>query len=78
MRTIKASEIGSYVYCQRAWWYQQQGVVSENQAEMAAGTQIHHQHGRSVMFGGCLQTLALIAMLGAIVLTVLYFVSQVL
>ena len=77
MRTIKASEIGSCVFCHRAWWYNLQGVVSENVAEMAAGTEIHYQHGRTVMLGGCLRTLAVMALLGAIVLIVLHFASQI-
>ena len=76
MRTIKASEIGSFVYCRWAWWYNQQGVASENVAEMAAGTEIHYRHGRTVMIGGCLRTLAVIALLGAVVFLVLHFVSQ--
>ena len=76
MRTIKASEIGSFVYCQRAWWYHRQGVASENVAELAAGTDIHYQHGRTVMVGGCLRTLAVITLLGAVVLLVLHFVNQ--
>ena len=52
---IRASEIGSYLYCKRAWWYRKQGVESENQAEMAAGTQLHLRHGRKVMAAGLLQ-----------------------
>jgi hypothetical protein len=77
MRTIRASEIGSFVYCQRAWWYDRQGVASENEAEMAAGTEIHYHHGRTVMVGGCLRTLAVIALLGAVVLLALHFASQI-
>jgi hypothetical protein len=76
MRTIKASEIGSFVYCRRAWWYNQQGVATENVAEMAAGTEIHYQHGRTVMVGGCQRTLAVIFLLGALVMLVLHFVNQ--
>ena len=52
---IRASEIGSYLYCRRAWWYRKQGVESENQAELAAGTELHLQHGRKVMAAGMLQ-----------------------
>ena len=78
MRTIRASEVGSFLYCQRAWWYRQKDVPSENIAEMAAGTEIHYQHGRTVMMAGCLRTLAVILLLGAVVLSVVYLVSKVL
>jgi CRISPR/Cas system-associated exonuclease Cas4 (RecB family) len=52
---IRASEIGSYLYCRRAWWYRKHGVESENQAELAGGTELHLQHGRKVMVAGMLQ-----------------------
>lgn len=76
MRTIKASEIGSFLYCQRAWWYNKQGISSENIAELAAGTEIHYKHGRAVMAAGCLRSLAGILFIGGIVLVVLHFASQ--
>lgn len=78
VRTIKASETGSFLYCQRAWWYDRQGISSENIAEMAAGTEIHQKHGRIVAAAGCLQTAAVVFLLAAIVLFVLYFAGQVL
>ena len=45
MRAIRASELGTYLYCKRAWWYQQNGEPSQNQAEMSGGTGFHPAHG---------------------------------
>jgi hypothetical protein len=72
MKTIRASEIGSYLYCARAWWYQQKGVQSSNQAEMTAGTEIHQQHGRQVLAYGLLRGLAVVLFLIALVLLVTF------
>ena len=41
-RTVRASEIGSFIYCQRAWWYQRQGFEPINRAELAAGSEFHN------------------------------------
>jgi hypothetical protein len=67
---VRASEIGSHVYCRRAWWYRRQGVESENQAELAGGTAIHAQHGSKVMMAGLLQFLGYALLLAAIVVLV--------
>lgn len=72
MKTIRASEVGSYLFCARAWWYQQQGVVSTNQAEMTAGTELHRQHGRSVVASGLTRLLAVVLVLVALVLLVAF------
>jgi hypothetical protein len=70
MRTIRASEIGAYIYCHRAWWYQQKGEPSANQAELAGGAAIHEKHGKAVVATGCLRTLAVIILLAALALAV--------
>lgn len=67
---IRASDIGSYLYCRRAWWYRKQGVESENQAELASGTEIHEQHGRKVMAAGLLQIAGYVLLLAAIAIAV--------
>jgi hypothetical protein len=74
---IRASDIGSYLYCRRAWWYRKQGVESENQAELASGTELHVQHGRKVMAAGLLQAAGYLLLLAAIGLLV-YELTQVL
>lgn len=45
-RWIKASELGEYLYCQRAWWYRLQGIASRNVQELWQGTTDHLQHNR--------------------------------
>ena len=69
-RMIRASEIGSHLYCRRAWWYRKQGIESENQVELATGTDIHLQHGGKVMRAGLLHFLAYALLLVAIVMLV--------
>lgn len=75
MRTLRASEIGTYLYCQRAWWYQRRGEISQNQAEMAAGSELHYQHGRAVLAGGCLRSLAYGLLLLALVVVTIYLLN---
>ncbi len=76
MRTIRASEIGSYLYCQRAWWYQKTGVPSDNQAEMAAGSELHFRHGRKALQMSCLRAIAYGFVLTALVVLAIYFTNQ--
>ena len=78
MRTIRASDISAYVYCQRAWWYQERGYESGNQEEMVAGSQMHYRHGRRVMVSGCIQIAAYGLLLIALVLLTVYITRQVL
>ncbi|HJW90549.1 MAG TPA: hypothetical protein VJ436_07895 [Anaerolineales bacterium] len=72
MRTIRASDIGAYLYCRRAWYYQQQGLKPVNQAELATGSEIHERHGRSVLFTSCLRVLAYMLLLAALALFAVY------
>ena len=75
MRILRASEIGVYLYCQRAWWYDRQGYESQNLAELAAGSDLHEQHGRSVLVSGCIKALAYVLLMAALVLLSAYAVQ---
>jgi hypothetical protein len=77
MKTIRASDVGSYLFCARAWWYHQHGVESTNQAEMTAGTELHRQHGRTVIVSGLTRILAIILLLVALALLVVYCTARI-
>jgi hypothetical protein len=67
MRIIRASEIGEYVFCHRAWWLHQiQGHTSANVREMAAGAARHTRHGRLVSAAAALRALAVLLLLAAL------------
>ncbi|MDD5369373.1 MAG: hypothetical protein PHQ40_09820 [Anaerolineaceae bacterium] len=76
MRIIRASEIGAYLYCHRAWWYQRQGLPSENQAELTSGSDLHREHGRKVLVAGLLRALAMLLLLAALVLLTVYLAGK--
>ncbi|MBE9524833.1 MAG: hypothetical protein IMY76_07015 [Chloroflexi bacterium] len=78
MRKIRASDIGSYLFCQRAWWYRQQGIESENLADLAGGRELHHQHGRTVLTSGILRFAAYAFLLAALMLTAIKATMQIL
>jgi hypothetical protein len=78
VRVIRASEIGTYLYCRRAWKYQRKEIPSENVREMTTGTQIHRRHGRKVFASGCLRVLAYGMLLAAMVMLVIHFVGGIL
>ena len=72
-QTIRASEIGSYLYCQRAWWYQRQGMRSASGRDLARGAAPHEAHGRGARWLGWKRGLAF----ALLVLAVLLFLLQV-
>ena len=78
MPVIRASDIGTYLYCRRAWWYKKQGIESVNQAELAAGTQLHARHGRQVLASSITRNAGLLLVMVAIVLLVAYCTMQIL
>jgi CRISPR/Cas system-associated exonuclease Cas4 (RecB family) len=78
MKIIRASEIGTYQFCQRAWWYQLQGIESENKAELAGGSDLHEKHGRIVMASTCLQIIAYASLLIAVLTATIWMIQSIL
>ena len=78
MPVIRSSDIGTYLYCNRSWWYRKQGVKSQNQTELAAGTELHTKHGRQVLVSGITRTIGLILLMVALVMLVAYCSAQIL
>lgn len=69
---IRASEIGLYGFCARAWWLGRvQGYPSANVAAMRQGAEQHRAHGRAVRAYGRLRRIAA----GLLLLAGLLFVA---
>ena len=77
MKTIRASEIGTYLYCQRAWWYHKEGFPTANDTELAAGSELHYRHGRQVLATGCLRLAAYAVLLAGLVLLAIFLASRI-
>ncbi len=72
---IRASEVGQYVFCARAWWLGRVlGYPSANVEVMAQGTSGHRLHGRVVERYHLLRRLAA----GLILLAVIALVAWIL
>jgi len=78
MPVIRSSDIGTYLYCRRSWWYKKEGIPSANQVELAAGTELHAKHGRQVLASTLTRTAGLILLMIALVILVAYCTVQIL
>lgn len=67
-RWIKASEVGEYLYCQRAWWYRLQGAESANVRELVLGAELHARHGGALRWANWQRSLAYLLIATALVL----------
>jgi len=77
-RLIRASEIGEYVYCRRAWWFHRvRGIDPQNVEELSRGMAVHRAHGRAVMYGEIARRAALILIALALLLAAIWLVVSV-
>ena len=67
---VRASDIGAWAFCQRAWWLANvQGAEHENPAVLTCGTAAHEVHGKTVRQAQSMQRLGLILLgLGGLLL----------
>lgn len=70
--TIRAGEIGEYVYCARSWWLRRViGLEPEHCERLERGTALHHRHGQAVAGSRLLLGAAIVlAVVGFILLLV--------
>lgn len=76
MKIIRASEIGTYQFCHRAWWYQQQGYEPDNKTELAGGNTMHQQHTQKVITSNCLQLVAYASLLIAFLAAIIWIIQS--
>lgn len=71
-RIIRASEVGQYLFCARAWWLGAvQGLPSSRQEDLTAGISAHRRHGRHVRGAVVLSRLAVVALILAAVVALI-------
>lgn len=76
-RIIRASEIGQYDFCAKAWWLGSiEGVEPSNIRELQGGAAAHEWHGRQVTRASRLQTIAVAVMVMGIILVVASLLSS--
>ena len=66
---VRASDIGLWATCNRAWWLAQiKGVSHRNPALLEHGAKVHAAHGAQVAQAGALQRAGLILVAAALML----------
>jgi len=69
---IRASEVGEYVYCARAWWLRRvANLEPAGHERREQGTALHRRHGRAVAGSRTLVALGVALALAAALLIVL-------
>jgi hypothetical protein len=66
IRVLRASEIGEYNYCSRAWWYKYVAKLAPGgdvSGRLEAGREAHRDHGRAVALSTTLRALGVALLL---------------
>ena len=70
---IRASEINSFLFCQRAWWYEKQGEKSQNLSELEEGINLHLAHAKTVNQATTLKGVAILLFLISMIILLINF-----
>ena len=71
-RLIRASEVGEYVFCHRAWWLRVvAGLTPDSRERMARGIRLHRAHGRRVALSHVLLLAGLVVLIASLARLVL-------
>lgn len=72
-RFVRASEVGEYIYCARAWRLRREGFgpSAAGRERLDAGTRWHLEHGAGVRRAALLRRLSAAAFLAAVALATL-------
>ena len=77
MKIVRASEINTYQFCHRAWWYQQQGYEPDNKGDLVLGAQLHKKHGQIVLASGYIKIIAYGSLLLAILMAIIWIIQKI-
>lgn len=76
-KIIRASEIGEYLYCNRAWWLRRvHGHASQNVRQLQAGLSHHEAHGRMVQRADMTQKIALGLLFAAVLMFTYWYLMN--
>lgn len=71
---VRASEIGLWAFCQRAWWLARVKQLSHGKpALLEAGQESHARHGRTLTRAQLLQRAGVVLLVAALVLILVIF-----
>jgi len=65
-RMIRASEIGAFAFCERAWGYAVRGEPSERQPAIDAGQDFHQGRLRRVMWSEAVRRIGIACLILAV------------
>ncbi len=74
MRIIRASEVNTFLFCNRAWQYRMKGIEPANRQELQSGTDMHYQHGRMVVGSTLMKIFSILFLIIALIVIVFYFI----